>query len=172
MAMGRNLDDIIDRLPKARQKKIEALSVKKIEDMIAHAETLTDFRKAVGKTQVQVAKQLGIKQHAVSQLEKRSDTYVSTLRRFLKTLDLNLELSVVAKNGNRINLPNFLPWRENDTVTADAAALVPTTKTRARKPASRGDGDSKSTASQKKTPEVANRGGAISSKTTSVSRSA
>ncbi len=170
--MGRNLDDIIDSLPKDRQKKIEALSVKKIEDMIAHAETLTDFRKAVGKTQVQVAKQLGIKQHAVSQLEKRSDTYVSTLRRFLKALDLNLELSVVAKNGNRINLPNFLPWRENDTVAADAAVLAPATKALARKLVSRDDGDSKSTASRKTTSEVAKRMRVISSKTPSASRRA
>jgi transcriptional regulator with XRE-family HTH domain len=82
--------------------------------MIAHATTLTDFRKAVGKTQVEVAKELGIKQNAVSQLEQRSDTYVSTLRRFLQSLGLTLELSVVSKNGTRINLPNFHPWREVD----------------------------------------------------------
>jgi transcriptional regulator with XRE-family HTH domain len=117
--MGRNLDDIIASLPKDRRKKLETLARQKVEEMIAHAETLTDFRKAVGKTQAEVARELGINQNAVSQLEKRSDTYVSTLRRFLESLDLRLELSVVAKNGSRIDLPNFAPWRD-----AEAAATA------------------------------------------------
>lgn len=106
--MGRNLDDVIKNLPAERQSSIAALSQKKVEEMIAHAATLTDFRKAVGKTQAEVARELGINQNAVSQLEKRSDTYVSTLRRFLKSLGLTLELSVLDKNGVRIDLPNFL----------------------------------------------------------------
>ena len=106
--MGRNLDDIINGLPAERQAKIAALSQQKVDEMMAYAKTLADVRKAVGKTQTEVAKELGIKQHAVSQLEKRSDTYVSTLRRFLRSLGMKLELSVVAKNGARVNLPNFL----------------------------------------------------------------
>ncbi len=116
--MGRNLDDVIKSLPAGRQEKITALSQKKVEEMIAHAATLTDFRKAVKKTQAEVAKELGIKQNAVSQLEKRSDTYVSTLRRFLKSLGMTLELSVVAKNGTRIDLPNFLPWDDTEAFAA------------------------------------------------------
>lgn len=108
--MGRNIDDVIQGLPADRQAKIAALTQEKVEEMIAHAATLTDFRKAVGKTQAEVAKTLGINQHAVSQLEKRSDTYVSTLRRYLKSLGMTLELSVVDKNGIRIELPNFLQW--------------------------------------------------------------
>ena len=78
--MGRKLSEVLKTLPIERQIKIEILAQKKIEELILHAQTLTDFRRAVGKTQVQVAESLGIKQHAVSQLEKRSDTYVSTLR--------------------------------------------------------------------------------------------
>jgi len=78
--MGRKLSEVLKTLPIERQIKIEILAQKKIEELILHAQTLTDFRRAVGKTQVQVAESLGIKQHAVSQLDKRSDTYVSTLR--------------------------------------------------------------------------------------------
>jgi transcriptional regulator with XRE-family HTH domain len=114
MQMGRTLDEVINQLPPDRQARIASLAEKKMDEMIAHATTLTDFRKAVGKTQVEMAKELGIKQNAVSQLEQRSDTYVSTLRRFLQSLGLTLELSVVSKNGTRINLPNFHPWEEAD----------------------------------------------------------
>jgi transcriptional regulator with XRE-family HTH domain len=124
--MGRNLDDIIKSLSADRQAKITDLSNKKIEEMLAHAATLTDFRKAVGKTQAEVAKQLGINQNAVSQLETRTDTYVSTLRRYLKSLGMKLELSVVAKNGSRIDLPNFLSWTDASSTANDFDASAAT----------------------------------------------
>ena len=128
--MGRNLDDVIKSLPADRQAKIATLSKNKIEEMIAHAATLSDVRKAVGKTQAEVAKELGIKQNAISQLEQRSDTYVSTLRRFLKSLGMRLELSVVADNGARIDLPNFLPWQESEA-SAKVAKRAPAKASRA-----------------------------------------
>jgi DNA-binding XRE family transcriptional regulator len=131
--MGRNLDDIIRNLPAERRSKIATLSEKKVEEMIAHAATLTDFRKAVGKTQSEVAKELGIKQNAVSQLEQRTDTYVSTLRRFLKSLGMTLELSVVDKNGARINLPNFLVGIDTDSDFNNSEGVTVGTKTPARK---------------------------------------
>lgn len=123
--MGRNLHDVIHSLPAERQAKIAALSQEKMQEMIAHAATLTDFRKAVGKTQAEVARELGIRQHAVSQLEKRTDTYVSTLRRFLQSLGMTLELSVVAQNGVRIELQNFLRSQEVDADTHDSALEAP-----------------------------------------------
>jgi transcriptional regulator with XRE-family HTH domain len=123
--MGRNLNDVIHSLPTERQAKIAALSQEKMQEMIAHAATLTDFRKAVGKTQAEVARELGIQQHAVSQLEKRTDTYVSTLRRFLQSLGMTLELSVVAQNGVRIELQNFLRSEEVEADVHDSALAAP-----------------------------------------------
>lgn len=110
--MGRKLSEVLKTLPVERRIKIEILAQKKIEELILHAQTLADFRRAVGKTQVQVAESLGIKQHAVSQLEKRSDTYVSTLRKFLESLGMKLELSVITERGIKIELPNFHPWEQ------------------------------------------------------------
>lgn len=108
--MGRTLKEVMKTLPASRRAKVESLAQKKVEEMLAHAKTLKDFRKAVGKTQAQVAESLGIKQHAVSQLEQRSDTYVSTLQKFLETLGMRLELSVVTAKGIKIELPSFHPW--------------------------------------------------------------
>ncbi|WP_215407708.1 XRE family transcriptional regulator [Janthinobacterium sp. JC611] len=123
--MGRNLNDVIHSLPTERQEKIAALSQEKMQEMIAHAATLTDFRKAVGKTQAEVARELGIQQHAVSQLEKRTDTYVSTLRRFLQSLGMTLEMSVVAQNGVRIELQNFPRGEEVEADVHDSALAAP-----------------------------------------------
>jgi transcriptional regulator with XRE-family HTH domain len=126
--MGRKLSEVLKTLPVERQTKIETLAQKKIEELIVRAQTLTDFRRAVGKTQLQVAESLGIKQHAVSQLEKRSDTYVSTLRKFLESLGMRLELSVITQQGIKIELPNFHPWEQEPIPRVTKAKRVMTKK--------------------------------------------
>lgn len=110
--MGRKLNDIINSLPAERKAAVEALAQKKTDEMLAYAKTLADFRKAVGKTQTEVAAGLGIKQHAVSQLEQRSDIYVSTLQRFIQSLGMRLEFSLMTQGGVRIDLQNFHPWQD------------------------------------------------------------
>lgn len=169
--MGRNSDDIIKSLPAERQAKIVALSQKMVEEMMVEAKTLADFRKALGKTQVEVAKILGIKQNAVSQLEKRSDTYVSTLRKFLQSLGMKLELSVVAQNGARFDLPNFLPWQEGISMPGEPNALA---MAGARTAANSGFAHSHKVAARatasKKTATVSKTGSGASKKTASAGR--
>lgn len=145
--MGRKLDAVIASLPAAQQARIELLAQQKIDETLAHAKTLSDFRKAVGKTQAEVAAVLGVKQHAVSQLEQRSDTYVSTLQKFLESLGMKLELALVTSNGIKIELPNFHPWSEDvrsnpavaqQTVARQRTAHTPTGKTSAKTGAAKG----------------------------------
>jgi len=146
--MGRKLGDVIRSLPLDRQKKIESLAQAKAQEMIANGKALADFRKALGKTQMEVAKALGVKQNAVSQLEKRSDIYLSTLRRYLESLGMALELSVIAENGVRIDLRNFLQPEiasEDETTSSSIAKRSP------RKPSAK--------AAQEKTPTVSARRG-------------
>jgi transcriptional regulator with XRE-family HTH domain len=120
--MGRNLDDVIGSLPAARQTRIAQRAGQHVADMLAHATTLAEFRKAVGKTQAEVALELGIGQNAVSQMEQRADTYVSTLRRYLKSLGLTLELSVVTQDGARFDLPYLAPWQDAGLAANEAPA--------------------------------------------------
>lgn len=105
--MGKNIDDVIASFSPERQAKIRAGAQAKIDEMIREAKTLADVRNAVGKTQASVASALGIGQNAVSQLEKRSDVYLSTLRRMLKALNLNLKMSVENEAGTRVDLPDL-----------------------------------------------------------------
>ena len=108
--MGKSINEIIATLPADRQKKIEENAKQKALEMIAQAESIDVFRKALGQTQAQVARQMGIKQNAVSQLEKRSDMYLSTLQKYVRSLGMSLELSLITKQGYRIELNNFHPW--------------------------------------------------------------
>jgi hypothetical protein len=56
--MAVTLDDMMRRLAPDRRRKVEARAA----ELIAEEISLRDLRKAMGKTQVAVAKKLGMKQ--------------------------------------------------------------------------------------------------------------
>lgn len=56
--------------------------------------TLTELRKSCDRSQAAVAAVLGVKQIAVSRLERRTDLHVSTLRDYVAALGGQLELTV------------------------------------------------------------------------------
>ena len=53
---------------------------------------LGDIREAVGKTQVELADELGLGQGSVSKIERAADMYLSTLRRYIEALGGELEV--------------------------------------------------------------------------------
>lgn len=105
--MGRNIEDIIAGLPKARQGRIDEKAKKMAREMIAHADSLGEIRKAIRKTQSEMGKELGLPQNAVSQLEKRSDLLLSTLRRYVGALGGEVEIIVRLKDGSQVVLEGF-----------------------------------------------------------------
>jgi transcriptional regulator with XRE-family HTH domain len=108
--VGRNIEEVIKQLPKARQDRINDEARRMALEMIRHSESLVALRKASGQTQAEVAATLGIGQNAVSQLESRTDLYLSTLSKYVGALGLQLELALVTSEGERVALPNFRPW--------------------------------------------------------------
>lgn len=105
--MGRNIDDVIAGLPKARREKIEANAVRKAREMIEYADSVSEIRRAMDKTQSDIARQLGVGQVAVAQLEKRSDLLLSTLRRYIRAAGAELSLVVRTKQGAEIVLQSL-----------------------------------------------------------------
>jgi DNA-binding XRE family transcriptional regulator len=59
---------------------------------MAEEMTLRDLRRALERTQVHLARQLGIRQETVSRLEKRSDMLLSTLRSYVEAMGGQLDL--------------------------------------------------------------------------------
>jgi transcriptional regulator with XRE-family HTH domain len=86
--MPTNINDAIGRLGPARRKKVE----KRAAELIAEEMTRQELRRARERTQVQVAKALGINQDSVSRLEQRSDLLLSTLRSYVEALGGSLSL--------------------------------------------------------------------------------
>ena len=106
--MGRSVDEVIARLPRERRLKVEAkartLARTLARDMIDHAGSLGEIRRAFSKTQVEIARELGVGQVAVAQLEKRSDLLLSTLQRYVRATGAELSLVVHTKDGKEIVL--------------------------------------------------------------------
>jgi len=86
--MPGNVNDIIKNLSPARRKKIE----NRAAQLIAEEMTRQELRRARERTQVEVAKKLGITQDSVSRLEQRADLLLSTLRAYIAALGGQLSL--------------------------------------------------------------------------------
>jgi DNA-binding XRE family transcriptional regulator len=93
--MGKSLDEVMAELPPARRRRIKA----RAEELIGEELTLRELRKAMGKTQAQLARRLGKPQATISRMEAQSDMLISTLG------------EVVAGLGGRIQLVAELPGR-------------------------------------------------------------
>lgn len=86
--MVTTLKDKISALDAKRRAKIETRTA----ELIAEEMSLRDLRKALEKTQVSMAKALGIKQEGVSRIEQRSDLLLSTLRGYVEAMGGELHL--------------------------------------------------------------------------------
>ena len=90
--MGRSLDEMMSAMPEARRSKIEARSA----ELVAEVEGLKALRQLAERSQEEMANVLRIKQPSVHKIEKQTDLYLSTLRRYVEaaggTLELRIEL--------------------------------------------------------------------------------
>lgn len=86
--MAIRLEDVLGKLPKERREAIG----RKAEGLIAEEATLRQLRKAREQSQEELARTLGVKQAAVSKLERRTDMYVSTLRGLIEAMGGTLEI--------------------------------------------------------------------------------
>ena len=83
---------------------------KTFDDVISNeqAVSLRELRRLTGRTQLDVADEMGVAQGEISRLERREDAKLSTLRAYVEALGGKLELT--AKVGDRsVPLHAFLP---------------------------------------------------------------
>lgn len=129
--MGRNIDDIIDGLPEARRARINAGAEKMAEEMLRGADSLAAIRKVAGLTQTELGDLMGINQNAVSQMEKRTEVFISTVANVAVALGYELELAFRKPDGDRVPLPKFQPWQDVSApaVTAKQSKAAPRNQT-------------------------------------------
>ena len=91
------LNEVIKILPVDRQKRIEA----KAEKYIKEYKSLQEFRKSLGLTQSGIAENQRVRQVNISNLEKRNDMLISTLKKYVEAMGCELEINIrMADNVN------------------------------------------------------------------------
>lgn len=88
--MARTHDDIMASLPAERRERIKAQAV----ELHREVEGLKALRLLAERSQEQIAQALGVKQPSVLKIERQTDLYLSTLRRFVEAAGGTLELRV------------------------------------------------------------------------------
>jgi DNA-binding XRE family transcriptional regulator len=93
-------EDMMGRLPKERQARIKARAA----ELHREVEGLKALRLLAQRSQEQIAQGLGIKQPSVLKIERQTDLYLSTLRRFVEAAGGTLELRVELPGTGVIHL--------------------------------------------------------------------
>ena len=88
--LGSTLEEMIAAMPPESQAWIEERSAQ----LHAEVEGLKALRKLAARSQEQIAQSLGVKQPAIVKIERQTDLYLSTLRRFVEAAGGTLELRV------------------------------------------------------------------------------
>jgi len=94
MTGHRPFRDLTRRLPAARKARIDDKAA-----ALNTALTLHELRKVRAVSQEELAKKLAVGQPAVAKIERRSDMYVSNLRRYVEALGGTLEIAARFPDG-------------------------------------------------------------------------
>ena len=98
--------DIKSRIKPATRARIEAEGRQLSDDL-----HLSQLRKARGLTQETMAELLGVSQAEVSKMERRTELYVGTLRKFIEAM--NGELVLAARFSDGVEIPIQLAEAED-----------------------------------------------------------
>jgi DNA-binding XRE family transcriptional regulator len=98
--------DIKARIKPATRARIEAEGQRLSDDL-----HLSQLRKARGLTQETMAELLGVSQAEVSKMERRTELYVGTLRKFIEAM--NGELVLAARFPDGVEIPIQLAEAED-----------------------------------------------------------
>lgn len=101
--MAKNIDGFIAKLPANRRRKI----AKRTKELLLEEKSLREFRKALHLSQEELARRLKINQAAISKIEGRTDTYVSTLRAYIEALGGKLEIIARLPGKKPISISQF-----------------------------------------------------------------
>ena len=113
MAGHRTYEDILAALPEKRRQRI----LERTDALKREYRALQELRRALGTSQVEVARRLGISQPSVAQMEKRTDWMLSTLASYVNALGGRLRLIVEMPGQPPIHLNSI-----EDLMLPDEAA--------------------------------------------------
>ena len=99
--MAKKFSQLLAQLPPERLARIEEETQAMLQKM-----ALADLRKARRMSQAELARNMGIKQPSVADMEKRTDMYISTLRSLIEGMGGKLEI-VASFPDAEVRIKNF-----------------------------------------------------------------
>lgn len=96
-------DEFLKSLPPERQAEIKAMA----EKLIAEEKTLRQIRQAREYSQVTLSELLGMNQGDLSRFERRTDAYLSTIRRYIEAMGGTLELIATFPDTGPVKIANL-----------------------------------------------------------------
>jgi predicted transcriptional regulator len=91
--MAKPFKQLRDKMSPERQVRAQAKTNVMLEEM-----ALNELRQAFKLSQEEMANRLNVKQPAISKIEKNTDMYISTLRRFIEAMGGELDISARFNN--------------------------------------------------------------------------
>lgn len=105
-----------DELRKKMSPRARARAEKLTKQMLAEM-PLQELRQALALSQEELARILRVEQATISKMERRTDMYISTLRRFIEAMGGELEITAKFQQGS-VKITQFEDLHRNK---ADAA---------------------------------------------------
>jgi len=100
--MTKKFRDIVGHITPNERARIDAK-----KKAMREAMRLYDLRRARLLSQETVAETLGVPQSAVSKIERRTDAYISTIRRYLGALGAELHILATFQDGSTVEISQF-----------------------------------------------------------------
>ena len=99
--MAKKFSHLLEGMSEERRALIRA----EAEEMIQET-ALAELRRARSLTQTELANRLGVRQPSIADMEKRTDMYISTLRRLVEAMGGNLDI-IARFSGMDVRIQNF-----------------------------------------------------------------
>ena len=96
-------DDYMKKLSPEQRERVQVMA----EKLIAEEKTLREIRKAREYSQVTLAQLLDMNQGDLSKFERRTDAYLSTIRRYIEAMGGTLELIATFPETGPVKIANL-----------------------------------------------------------------
>jgi DNA-binding transcriptional regulator YiaG len=100
--MAKKWSELKQRMSPAARARVDARVKATLDAM-----PLSEIRKAVGMTQIELAEKLEQGQGSVSKLENAADMYLTTLRKYLEALGGQLHLTASFPDGRQFEIDHL-----------------------------------------------------------------
>lgn len=98
--MAKSFKSLVAKMPLKAQKQAQVKAKKLLREIDAQEMALGELRHAKELSQEDLAKFLHVEQPQVSRLEKRTDMYISTLRKYIEAVGGHMEIVASFPEGD------------------------------------------------------------------------